>query len=519
MSPLRNEVCIFVALLIMLSPRSLFAQEGVDYGDIVVTRWADPTTKPTSYQEYVKSRTFAENLNPELIYRGLTTQGGPVMIVINIMLYWQIDNSFQAFQEDLQREGYEPVVYAVLNDNDPVALKEIIIEEWETSSIEGVIFIGDVPFAWYEMDEVGWGHEEFPIDLYFMDLDGNWVDSDSNGLFDEHYGYNYKADIWVGRLHAYNLTYHGADEVSLMERYFEKNHLYRTGQERLDYKALAFIDDDWHTSGFQAAVPAAYPDCDDVTDPDSTTAPDYRYRIRESTDNRYEHVLVCAHSSPGLHQFQRGMLYSYFYAHQIDTTVVQAHFYNLFACSNSRYCENNYMGGWYVFQTDYGLLSIGSTKTGSMLNFLDFYEPLGWGMTYGEAFEYWAVRNMENSRPWFYGMTLIGDPTLRVSDFYVTGVAEAQTTPLPTQLVLLQNYPNPFNNQTTIEYVLPRFGHVNLGVFNLLGQRVEAPLDCEQSPGLKRINWNAGELTSGVYFMTLNLDGEISKTRRVILMK
>jgi hypothetical protein len=64
MSSLRNEVCIFVALLIMLSPLSLFAQEGVDYGDIVVTRWADPTTKPTSYQEYISSRTFAENLNP-----------------------------------------------------------------------------------------------------------------------------------------------------------------------------------------------------------------------------------------------------------------------------------------------------------------------------------------------------------------------------------------------------------------------------------------------------------------------
>jgi hypothetical protein len=177
------------------------------------------------------------------------------------------------------------------------------------------------------------------------------------------------------------------------------------------------------------------------------------------------------------------------------------------------------MGGWYVFQTDYGLLSIGSTKTGSMLNFLDFYEPLGWGMTYGEAFEYWAVKNMEDSRPWFYGMTLIGDPTLRVSEFYVIGVAGAETTPLSTQLVLLQNYPNPFNNQTTIEYVLPRFGHVDVSVFNLAGQRVETLLNCEQSPGPKRINWNAGQLTSAVYFTTLSLDGEISKTRRVILMK
>ncbi|TET70188.1 MAG: hypothetical protein E3J45_00465, partial [Candidatus Zixiibacteriota bacterium] len=96
-------------------------------------------------------------------------------------------------------------------------------------------------------------------------------------------------------------------------------------------------------------------------------------------------------------------------APEIETVVVEAHFYNLFACSNSSYSENNYMGGWYAFQTDYGLLPIGSTKTGSMLYFEDFYIPLSYGMTYGESFEYWAVRTMERDRPLFYGMTLSGD--------------------------------------------------------------------------------------------------------------
>lgn len=80
------------------------------------------------------------------------------------------------------------------------------------------------------------------------------------------------------------------------------------------------------------------------------------------------------------------------------------------------------MGGWYIFETEYGLLSVGSTKTGAMLCFDDFYWPLGQGTTFGEAFLIWAQLNMETcaeeySRPWFYGMCVQGDPTLKVARF------------------------------------------------------------------------------------------------------
>ena len=34
------------------------------------------------------------------------------------------------------------------------------------------MFVGDLPAAWYECEI--WGHEEFPCDLYYMDLDGSW---------------------------------------------------------------------------------------------------------------------------------------------------------------------------------------------------------------------------------------------------------------------------------------------------------------------------------------------------------
>jgi hypothetical protein len=92
-------------------------------------------------------------------------------------------------------------------------------------------------------------------------------------------------------------------------------------------------------------------------------------------------------------------------------------FYNLFACSNARFTSTNYMAGWYTFMdNDYGLAAVGSTKSGSMLHFEDFYAWLG-TEPLGEAFRFWfarwADRGGENGREWHYGMTLIGDPTLR----------------------------------------------------------------------------------------------------------
>ena len=68
-----------------------------------------------------------------------------------------------------------------------------------------------------------------------------------------------------------------------------------------------------------------------------------------------------------------------------------------------------------------GLMAIGSTKEGAMLSFDAFYGPLGKGASVGESYKSWATRTLEDyfgswarnvSRAWFYGMTIIGDPTL-----------------------------------------------------------------------------------------------------------
>ena len=429
---MRSIVTVLTAVVIMVSTSGqLLAQRDIDYSKINPLRWMDPHRNPVSYHEYMLGREFAEESEVQLIYSG--SKGDvPVCIVVNTLLQPLVQSSFSVFLSDLEGDGYVPNVYTATNNGDEVGLKNLLISEYNTRSIVGAILIGDLPVAWYEMThppEWGGGHVEFPIDLFYMDLDGAWFDRDSDGMYEEHEdgSADMEAEIWVGRLLASNLTLHGSTERAMMDNYFDKNHRYRTGQLRLDDKALAYIDNDWCMYWWEDDVALAYPSTDAVIDPYQTTRDDYMLRVRQSTDNRYENLLICSHSSPWAHYLYRGdgSYYDLFYNHEIESIDVQVLFYNLFACSNARYVEDDDMGSWYTFQSTYGLLSVGSTKTGSMLCFADYYEPLGNGATFGEAFLSWCVNDIETcagefSRPWFYGMTLLGDPTLRISR-YLTG--------------------------------------------------------------------------------------------------
>lgn len=88
----------------------------------------------------------------------------------------------------------------------------------------------------------------------------------------------------------------------------------------------------------------------------------------------------------------------------------------------------------------------------------------------------------------------------------------------PGSMVLEQNYPNPFNPSTTINYFLPQAGTINISVFNVVGQKVATLLDGKQSAGNKSMIWNANGFASGIYFISLKMDGKI-QTRKMILAK
>jgi hypothetical protein len=90
-------------------------------------------------------------------------------------------------------------------------------------------------------------------------------------------------------------------------------------------------------------------------------------------------------------------------------------FYNLFSCGPGRFTDDNYLAGAYIFNTTYGLITVASAKSGSMLNFDDFTDPLGENKSIGVAYREWfdAQAPFELwEKEWYYGMVLCGDPTL-----------------------------------------------------------------------------------------------------------
>lgn len=82
----------------------------------------------------------------------------------------------------------------------------------------------------------------------------------------------------------------------------------------------------------------------------------------------------------------------------------------------------------------------------------------------------------------------------------------------------LNNYPNPFNPSTTIEFTLAENSFVSLKIYNAMGQEVETLISQKMNAGPHHIQWNAGHLSSGVYYYQLSASGN-SKTKKLLLIK
>ena len=83
---------------------------------------------------------------------------------------------------------------------------------------------------------------------------------------------------------------------------------------------------------------------------------------------------------------------------------------------------------------------------------------------------------------------------------------------------LSQNYPNPFNPSTSISFILPSRSFVSLKVFDLIGREVAIIVSEEMSAGSYSRQWNAANMSSGIYFYRLQA-GSFTETKKLILLK
>lgn len=100
----------------------------------------------------------------------------------------------------------------------------------------------------------------------------------------------------------------------------------------------------------------------------------------------------------------------------------------------------------------------------------------------------------------------------------ISAVSMAFSPSLPEVYSLYQNYPNPFNPTTTIKYEIPEPSHVQLTICNLNGQVIKKLVAQKQEAGFYAINWNASNMSSGVYIYRIQA-GTFSDVRKCLLIK
>jgi hypothetical protein len=104
------------------------------------------------------------------------------------------------------------------------------------------------------------------------------------------------------------------------------------------------------------------------------------------------------------------------------------------------------------------------------------------------------------------------------SIFTDVAIDDCQEKDLLGEIGLLSGYPNPFNKNAVIRYALAEPGHVNLSIYNLLGQHVVTLFDGPRDAGEYQLIWDASDFPSGVYFARLET-GEFRETVKLVLLK
>lgn len=97
-----------------------------------------------------------------------------------------------------------------------------------------------------------------------------------------------------------------------------------------------------------------------------------------------------------------------------------------------------------------------------------------------------------------------------------SGVTNSNVT-TPENFILEQNFPNPFNPNTIINYELKTAAFISIKVYDELGKEISSFVNRKQDAGKYSINFDAKELSSGLYFYTLETDNYKDVKKMVLL--
>lgn len=97
-------------------------------------------------------------------------------------------------------------------------------------------------------------------------------------------------------------------------------------------------------------------------------------------------------------------------------------------------------------------------------------------------------------------------------------ITDTERGELPESILLSPAFPNPFNQRATIAFELPRSSEVRVELFNTLGQRAAVLMNgTAMSAGSHEVTLDGSQLPSGMYFVSLQADGQVKRMPVVIM--
>ena len=146
------------------------------------------------------------------------------------------------------------------------------------------------------------------------------------------------------------------------------------------------------------------------------------------------------------------------------------------------------------------------------------YTCAGSNSATGATYSY-LDENLANGRTYSYSLETVNlDGTVEVWNQIATATPSLNSAVI-TEYALHQNFPNPFNPSTSIVFDVVEENFVSLTVFNLTGQEVATLVNGITNAGRHTVNFDATNLTSGLYFYTVKIGNEFTATKKMLLVK
>jgi len=134
--------------------------------------------------------------------------------------------------------------------------------------------------------------------------------------------------------------------------------------------------------------------------------------------------------------------------------------------------------------------------------------PLLIVMGWNENNSYWAAQKYDSSGNIVYSIDNTGNENLD----------NKKNTNVQSE-IKIDNYPNPFNPSTMIKYKLENAGLVAIKVYNLLGQEVTTLVNEFKQSGQHNVLFEGSNVSSGIYYYKIYMDGVARLTKRMVLIK